>query len=52
MRSRTIISASREGPAGTKVSWQLTGLRKDAWARAHPLVVEQDKPGGITGVLR
>jgi hypothetical protein len=33
------------GPAGTKVSWQLTGIRKDAWAKAHPLVVEQDKPG-------
>jgi hypothetical protein len=31
------------GPAGTKVSWQLTGIREDAWARAHPLVVEQDK---------
>ncbi len=33
------------GPAGHKVSWQLTGIRKDAWAKAHPLVAEQDKPG-------
>jgi hypothetical protein len=33
------------GRAGTKVSWQLTGVRKDAWAKAHPLVVERDKPG-------
>ena len=32
------------GTAGLKVSWQLTGIRKDAWAKAHPLVVEQDKP--------
>jgi trimeric autotransporter adhesin len=32
------------GTAGLKVSWQLTGIRKDAWAKAHPLVVEQEKP--------
>jgi trimeric autotransporter adhesin len=38
------------GPVGTKVSWHLTGIRKDAWARAHPLIVEQDKPGSRKGV--
>ncbi len=38
------------GPAGMKVSWQLTGIRKDAWAKAHPLVVEQDKPEGEKGI--
>jgi len=27
-----------------KVSWQVTGIRQDAYARAHPLEVEQDKP--------
>ena len=27
-----------------KVSWQITGVRQDAFAKAHPLVVEQDKP--------
>ena len=27
----------------TKVSWQITGVRQDAYARAHPLVVEQRK---------
>jgi lipopolysaccharide export system protein LptA len=32
------------GTAGMKVSWQLTGVRNDAWAQANPLVVEQDKP--------
>lgn len=26
-----------------EVSWQLTGERSDAWAKANPLVVEQDK---------
>lgn len=25
-------------------AWQLTGVRKDAWAKFHPLVVEQLKP--------
>jgi hypothetical protein len=37
------------GLAGMKVSWQLTGIRKDAWAKAHPLVVEQDKLAGSNG---
>lgn len=27
-----------------KVSWQVTGIRQDAYAKAHPLEVEQDKP--------
>jgi hypothetical protein len=26
-----------------KVSWQITGVRQDAYAKAHPLVVEQEK---------
>jgi hypothetical protein len=32
------------GAAGMKVSWQLTGIRNDAWAQANPLAVEQEKP--------
>jgi hypothetical protein len=31
------------GQAGMKVSWQLTGIRKDKWAEANPLEVEQAK---------
>ncbi len=31
------------GPSGLEVSWQLTGVRKDPWAEAHPLHVEPDK---------
>jgi hypothetical protein len=27
-----------------KVSWQITGVRQDAYAKAHPLLVEEDKP--------
>ena len=26
-----------------RVSWQITGIRKDAWALANPVVVERDK---------
>jgi len=31
------------GAPGTKVSWQVTGVRHDAYAKANPLVVERDK---------
>jgi hypothetical protein len=30
--------------SNVKVSWQVTGLRQDSYAKAHPLVVEQEKP--------
>ena len=30
--------------ASVKVSWQVTGVRHDAYAKAHPLQVEVDKP--------
>jgi len=32
-----------------KVSWQVTGVRHDAFAVAHPLVVEKDKVGSDKG---
>jgi len=31
------------GTPGLRVSWQVTGIRHDAYARAHPLVVEPQK---------
>lgn len=31
------------GKPGMKVSWQVTGVRHDAYAQAHPLVVEEQK---------
>ena len=37
------------GAAGMKVSWQLTGIRNDAWAQANPLVVDQEKPENEKG---
>jgi hypothetical protein len=30
--------------AGVKVSWQVTGIRHDAYADAHRIQVEEDKP--------
>jgi hypothetical protein len=32
------------GMAGMKVSWQVTGIRQDAWANAHRIPVEEEKP--------
>ncbi len=32
------------GAPGLKVSWQVTGIRQDAWANKHRIQVEQDKP--------
>lgn len=32
------------GTPGLQVSWQITGVRQDAWANANPLPVEEDKP--------
>ncbi len=37
------------GTPGLKVSWQVTGKRKDAWAKHHPLVPEVEKPTGERG---
>jgi hypothetical protein len=34
---------------GVKVSWQVTGIRQDAWANAHRIQVEVDKPHGDQG---
>jgi len=31
------------GRAGMKVSWQVTGVRHDSWAQAHPFQVEKMK---------
>ena len=32
------------GRAGMKISWQVTGTRQDAWANAHRVRVEIEKP--------
>jgi hypothetical protein len=29
---------------GVKVSWQVTGIRQDAWANAHRIPLEEEKP--------
>jgi hypothetical protein len=37
------------GKPDMKVSWQVTGIRKDAWAQAHRLIVEEAKPESERG---
>jgi hypothetical protein len=37
------------GRAGMTVCWQVTGVRQDVYAQAHPLLVEEDKPSRERG---
>ena len=37
------------GSAGLKVSWQITGIRQDAWANAHRIPVEVNKRAAERG---
>ena len=37
------------GAAGLKVSWMVTGIRQDAYANAHRIPVEEDKPAAVQG---
>jgi hypothetical protein len=37
------------GSPGLEVSWQITGVRQDAWANAHRIRVEENKPGNEQG---
>ena len=37
------------GYPGLKVSWMVTGIRQDAYARDNPIVVEQEKPAEMRG---
>ncbi len=37
------------GTPGLEVSWQVTGIRQDPYARAYPIIVEEDKPAHERG---
>jgi hypothetical protein len=39
----------RTSVPGVKVSWQVTGVRQDGYAKAHPLVVEEEKDARLRG---
>jgi len=39
----------RTSAPNVKVSWQVTGVRQDAYAQANPLVVEQEKEARLRG---
>lgn len=40
----------RTSKPNVKVSWQVTGVRKDAWAKAHPVIVEENKSAEERGL--
>ena len=40
------------GKPGMRISWQVTWVRHDAFALAHPLQVEQDKPDKEQGLYQ
>lgn len=42
--NRFVIAGGRPG---LKVSWQVTGIRHDAYANAHRMLVEQEKPAEV-----
>jgi hypothetical protein len=37
------------GTSNRKVCWQVTGIRQDAWAKAHRILVEEEKPAEEQG---
>ena len=37
------------GTPGMKVSWMVTGIRKDPWSNAHRIQVEEEKPANERG---
>src|SRR5208282_6533742 len=39
----------RTSVPNVKVSWQVTGVRQDAYAKANPLLVEQEKEERLRG---
>jgi hypothetical protein len=57
--SKAVVASEISGGAFTimtdkpnvKVSWQVTGVRQDAWANAHRTTVEQDKAEKDKGTL-
>jgi hypothetical protein len=48
IRSNRFVIAG--GVPGAEVSWQVTGVRQDAYAEAHRIQVETDKPAAARGV--
>jgi hypothetical protein len=39
----------RTNMPNVKVSWQVTGVRQDAFAKSHPLIVEEEKSAQLKG---
>jgi hypothetical protein len=37
------------GKSGQRISWLVTGIRRDVWAEKHPMAVEEHKDGADQG---
>jgi hypothetical protein len=48
-RARRGPSTIRSSVPNVKVSWQITGVRQDAFAKANPMVVEEEKDPRLKG---
>ena len=48
-RGGDVAHAIAGGGPGQKISWQVTGIRQDAYANAHRIVVEENKPAEAVG---
>ncbi|MBK6696432.1 MAG: hypothetical protein IPG50_30215 [Myxococcales bacterium] len=46
--NRFVVAGAK---AGQRISWSVTGIRNDAWARANRIVPEQDKPEAEKGTF-
>ena len=49
-KCRITASRSPAASAGLRVSWQVTGIRQDAYANAHRIPVEEQKPAEEQGL--
>ncbi|MGD0921234.1 MAG: hypothetical protein ABSA70_05640 [Terriglobia bacterium] len=47
--SRSLHKMDEGKGRGHKVSWQVTGIRQDPYAKAHRIKVEEEKPAAARG---
>lgn len=48
-RGKSRSATIRTNKPGVKVSWQVTGIRQDAWANAHRIPTEEEKAPELRG---
>lgn len=48
IRENSVVIPTNE--PNVKASWQVTGIRQDAFAKQHPIVVEEEKAAADRGL--